>query len=93
MAKAKLVTEEIETVVKTKEERVNLSLTMVEARTPYDILQRIGGDPKNTARKYVDEISNSLREAGINPKNYQLRNKIFDVDSKIVFLTGSHKLV
>lgn len=91
MAKANKVIEEIETVVKTKEERVNLSLTMVEARTLLVLLRNIGGDHYESARKYCDNIKNSLEEVGI--RVIDTYKFLEDENKSIYFKHGSDKLV
>jgi hypothetical protein len=91
MAKATKVIEEVETVVKTKEERVNLSLTMVEARTLLVLLRNIGGDPNESARKYCDNIRRSLEEVGIIV--IDTWKFLEDENRTIYFKHGSDKLV
>lgn len=91
MAKANKVIEEVETVVKTKEERVNLSLTMVEARTLLVLLRNVGGEPHESARKYCDNIMYSLKEVGISI--FDTWKFLDDENRTICFKRGSDKLV
>ncbi len=56
----------VETVVGYKEDyTVNLKLDKNEAETLLMIVRRIGGSPYTTRRKFADNISKSLRNAGV----------------------------
>jgi len=74
MANAKINTitietpvQEVVTVIKKEEKQtgVSLELSMAEAETLRVILQHVGGDPKNSPRKYADRLRRALSAAGV----------------------------
>jgi len=64
MAKAEVITKEIEVVRYDSVEVVQLELSQDEAQTLVDILARVGGT-FDTRRKYSTAVLNALEEVGV----------------------------
>jgi hypothetical protein len=60
--KAKAEVVELENVIVEKVKCVNLTLTMEQAETLYDIVHKISGSPDKSRRKHADSIFGALRE-------------------------------
>lgn len=56
-------------VIETEEDVVLLSLSRIEAAALKAIMQRIGGNPLNTVRKYSESIEDALISVGVKWQN------------------------
>jgi hypothetical protein len=49
----------------TVEGKVTLELTLDEAGALYSVFEFVGGDPKTTRRKFIDDIASALYKAKV----------------------------
>ena len=86
MAKAAVKTELVEKVVE-QVVGINLTLDEDELLTLLVILNHIGGDPVNSARKHTDNIGNAIHEAVtmINKEKFNKINKSIDENQRAIY--------
>lgn len=69
-------------------DRIVMDISIAEARVLMILLDRCGGDPQASPRKYIDSLGSALQAAGIEPPNQDINDWC---EGDISFRTGDIK--